>query len=148
MTRPSGPRESSRSNQKNPTGPNPSGPEVSTDREALARRIFEDFTYGLTTDDLAEEYGMSKRQMSELLAEFGLKFDRSLQRGSLDYEARKRHPTWTRPCSVCGSTKPRLKGLFRCGECRRKEAALYDGTPEHMLIGGSAGSRSKRPRNE
>lgn len=31
---------------------------------------------------------------------------------------------WTRPCSRCGSTKPRAKGLFFCAKC--KEAIRRD----------------------
>lgn len=45
------------------------------------------------------------------------------------YLPSRKTEVWTRPCSRCGSEKPRPKGLFFCARCRdslRREAGGID----------------------
>lgn len=51
----------------------------------------------------------------------------------LRYQQAAKPEIWTRPCSKCGSEKPRPKHLFYCYRCRANILANADHLPESFL---------------
>ena len=69
--------------------------------------------------ELADRYGVCVDTVRRLLMRMGLQYFPGAK-----YQHRQRPAKWTRPCSVCGSKRPRPLNQYRCTSCHEREEAI------------------------
>lgn len=81
---------------------------------------------GLTFVDMAAEIGVCVDTLKRILVRLELRhFDAA--KYVRPRSVTEQQPTWSRPCSGCGCTKPRAKWQFFCDPCHeRQERGYFD----------------------
>ena len=72
-----------------------------------------------THAQLSERYGVCVDTVRRMLMRMELQYFPGAK-----YQHRQRPAKWTRPCTVCGSKKPRPINQYRCVSCHEREEAI------------------------
>lgn len=81
---------------------------------------------GTPWSKITQAFGAHEQTIKKELHRAGLM---SFQGAKYDQPLTTTTNLWSRPCSVCGSTKPRPRWQYRCDPCK---ARLDDGLPDEI----------------